>query len=69
MPISDKNMQSWFNMDLLLLEYDLGPRTKPLSNGPDARAQGANCFERGNYCIVELKEKQRSLAKILNGNL
>ena len=58
-PISDKNMQSWFNMDLAIMlgEDDLGPRTKPLSNGPDARTQGANCFERGKLLYSRAKGK------------
>jgi len=34
-------------LTILLGDQDLGPRTKPLSNGPEARAQGPNVFTRG----------------------
>ena len=62
-PISDKNIKSWVNMDLAIIlgEDDLGPRTKPLSNGPDARAQGPNCYERGRLLYNETKRKAEEL--------
>ncbi|MEM7515699.1 MAG: alpha/beta hydrolase [Planctomycetota bacterium] len=39
----------WFNRPLTILlgERDTGPRTKPLSNGPLARAQGPSVYARG----------------------
>ena len=47
--ISDRQIRSWVNQDLAIVlgEDDIGPRTKPLSNGTEARAQGPNCLERG----------------------
>ncbi len=62
-PISDKNIKSWVNMDLAIIlgEDDLGPRTKPLSNGPDARAQGPNCLARGKLLYNETKRKAEEL--------
>ena len=62
-PISDKNIKSWVNMDLAIIlgEDDLGPRTKPLSNGPDARAQGPNCLARGKLLYNETKRKAKEL--------
>ena len=62
-PVSDKNINSWVSMDLAIIlgEDDLGPRTKPLSNGPDARAQGANCLVRGRLLYNETKRKAEEL--------
>ena len=62
-PISDKNIKSWVNMDLAIIlgEDDLGPRTKPLSNGPNARAQGPNCLARGKLLYNETKRKAEEL--------
>ena len=62
-PISDKNIYSWVSMDLAIIlgEDDLGPRTKPLSNGPDARAQGPNCLARGKLLYNETKRKAEEL--------
>ena len=62
-PISDKNIKSWVSMDLAIIlgEDDLGPRTKPLSNGPDAKAQGPNCLERGRLLYNETKRKAEEL--------
>ena len=62
-PISDKNIYSWVSMDLAIIlgEDDLGPRTKPLSNGPDAKAQGPNCLERGRLLYNETKRKAEEL--------
>ena len=62
-PISDKNIYSWVSMDLAIIlgEDDLGPRTKPLSDGPDARAQGPNCLARGKLLYNETKRKAEEL--------
>ena len=62
-PVSDKNINSWVSMDLAIIlgEDDLGPRTKPLSNGPDARAQGPNCLARGKLLYNETKRKAEEL--------
>ena len=62
-PISDKNIKSWVNMDLAIVlgEDDLGPRTKPLSNGLEARAQGLNCLSRGKLLYNETKKKAEEI--------
>ena len=48
-PIDDAAILRWTQAPLTLMlgALDLGPRTKPLSNGPDARRQGLNVFTRG----------------------
>ena len=48
-PIKKKDAKRWFkkNLAIILGEEDLGPRTKPLSNGAMANVQGSNCLERG----------------------
>jgi hypothetical protein len=46
---SDDELRDWFSKPLVMLlgDRDIGPRTKPLSNGPKARRQGPNVFSRG----------------------
>ena len=56
-------------MAILLGEDDLGPRTKPLSNGQMARAQGPNCFERGKLLYSETKIKAKELGFDFNWEL
>ena len=70
-PHSDKNIKSWMNknMALLLGEDDLGPRTKPLSNGQMARAQGPNCLERGKLLYSETKIKAKEFGFDFNWEL
>ena len=54
-PTKKLNIKSWFNqsMAIVLGENDLDPRTKPLSNGPMAKAQGPNCLTRGKLLFKE----------------
>ena len=70
-PHSDKNIKSWMNknMAILLGEDDLGPRTKPLSNGQMARAQGPNCLERGKLLYSETKIKAKEFGFDFNWEL
>ena len=70
-PNSDKNIKSWMNKDMAILlgEDDLGPRTKPLSNGQMARAQGANCLERGKLLYSATKIKAKELGFDFNWEL
>ena len=48
-PINEQNLVNWFDasMAIVLGENDIGPRTKPLSNGIQANLQGPNCLSRG----------------------
>ena len=48
-PLPERAVQRWLAapMVLLLGDRDLAPRTRPLSNGPLARAQGPHVFARG----------------------
>ena len=57
--VSDSMIKKWFNSGLAIFlgAYDTGPRTKPLSNGPMARAQGPNCLSRGRLLYNEAKEE------------
>ena len=50
-PIKNSDIKNWLNHNLAIMlgEEDLGPRTKPLSNGARANAQGSNCLERGKF--------------------
>ena len=70
-PNSDKNIKSWVNKDLAILlgEDDLGPRTKPLSNGKMAREQGPNCLERGKLLYSSAKTKAEELGFDFNWDL
>ena len=70
-PNSDKNIKSWMNKDMAILlgEDDLGPRTKPLSNGQMARAQGPNCLERGKLLYSETKLKAKEFGFDFNWEL
>ena len=62
-PNSDKDIKSWVNekMAILLGEDDLGPRTKPLSNGQMAREQGPNCLERGKLLYSSVNSEAKAL--------
>ena len=70
-PNSDKDIKSWLNKDMAILlgEGDLGPRTKPLSNGQMARAQGPNCLERGKLLYSTAKTKAEELDLDFNWEL
>ena len=62
-PLPDENIKSWLTkkMAIVLGEDDLGPRTKTLSNGPEAREQGPNCLSRGKLLYSETKRKAEEL--------
>ena len=70
-PLMNLNVKSWFNknMGLVLGENDLGPRTKPLSNGPIAKAQGPNCLTRGKLLFKKAKVMTNKLKTHLNWEL
>ena len=59
LPIKKTMVNEWLGKDLAIFlgEDDIGPRTKLLSNGPRARAQGANCLSRGKKLYREAKEE------------
>ena len=65
------NVKSWFhkNMGIVLGENDLGPRTKPLSNGPIANSQGPNCLSRGKLLFEKAKFMTNELKTSLNWEL
>ena len=70
-PYLDKNLKHWVNknMAIILGEDDLGPRTKPLSNGQMARDQGPNCLERGKLLYNKTKTKAEELGLDFNWEL
>ena len=57
--IKKATINEWLGKDLAIFlgEDDTGPRTKPLSNGPRARAQGPNCLSRGKKLYREAKKE------------
>ena len=59
LPINKTIINEWLGKDLAIFlgEDDIEPRTKPLSNGPRARAQGPNCLSRGKKLYSEAKEE------------
>jgi len=61
--VSDKNIKTWlrYHMAIVLGEEDLGPRTKPLSNGTMAREQGPNCLTRGELLYEKALKKAEEL--------
>ncbi len=60
-PIEKKSIKKWFKKKLAIVlgEEDLGPRTKPLSNGAMANVQGENCYERGNLLFSAVKQESK----------
>ena len=62
-PINDGMIKLWLQRDLAIVLglEDLGPRTKPLSNGLMARSQGSNCLERGKLLHHRAEEKSKDL--------
>ena len=70
-PLKILNVKSWFhkNMGIVLGENDLGPRTKPLSNGPIANTQGPNCLTRGKLLFEKAKFMTNELKTSLNWEL
>lgn len=71
LPIFDKQLESWMKKDLAIIlgEDDIGPRTKPLSNGTKARAQGPNCLERGKLLFNETKRMADKMNEDFNWEL
>jgi len=59
LPIKKNMINEWLGKDLAVFlgADDVGPRTKPLSNGPRARAQGVNCLSRGKRLYREAKKE------------
>ena len=62
-PIKKAHMRSWFksNLAIILGGNDLGPRTKPLSNGPMALEQGPNCLTRGKLLYKSARKRAKDL--------
>lgn len=69
--VSDSMIKKWFNSGLAIFlgAYDTGPRTKPLSNGPMAKAQGPNCLSRGRLLYNEAKEEAKKRKSNFNWDL
>lgn len=60
-PINSTMVNQWLENKLAIFlgADDTGPRTKPLSNGTRARAQGANCLSRGKRLYKEAKKEAK----------
>ena len=60
-PINSTMVNQWLenNLAIFLGADDTGPRTKPLSNGTRARAQGSNCLSRGKRLYKEAKKEAK----------
>ncbi len=69
--ISKKDLQAWLAKDLTIMlgELDIGPRTKPLSNGPIARQQGPSVYARGLKFFATALEAANLLDMKLNWHL
>ena len=71
-PIKNTMINQWLEKDMAIFlgADDTGPRTKPLSNGPQARAQGPNCLSRGKrlfrYAKKEAKKREIEFGWSLN---
>ena len=61
-PINRTVVNQWLENKLanFLGADDTGPRAKPLSNGPRARAQGPNCLSRGKRLFRQAKKEARA---------
>tara|TARA_B100000886_G_scaffold340087_1_gene307848 strand:- start:850 stop:1722 length:873 start_codon:yes stop_codon:yes gene_type:complete len=70
-PIKKRDIKPWFkhNLAIVLGEDDLGPRTKPLSNGAMANVQGVNCFERGQLLFSAAEQASKSIRAKFNWKL
>ena len=70
-PAKKKHLSMWFKreMAIVLGEDDLGPRTKPLSNGEQARKQGPNCLTRGKLLHEVASKKATDLASLFKWDL
>ena len=67
-PVNKKHLKLWLkkNMAIVLGSEDLGPRTKPLSNGLLARKQGPNCLSRGKLLFETAGKKAIELSSAFN---
>ena len=61
--LSREDLARWFATPLTILlgAEDLQPRTKPLSNGPQARAQGPHVFARGQKLFAHARAHAQAL--------
>mgnify|MGYP000051797311 FL=1 len=60
-PINDRMIGQWLEkkMAIVLGADDTGPRSKPLSNGPQAKRQGPSCLSRGKRLFREAKKEAK----------
>jgi hypothetical protein len=60
-PINNTMISAWLEkkMAIILGADDTGPRSKPLSNGLQARRQGPNCLSRGKKLFREAKKEAK----------
>ena len=70
-PLKKRDIKPWFKHSLAIIlgEDDLGPRTKPLSNGAMANVQGSNCFERGQLLFSAAKQESKKARTKFNWKL
>ena len=61
-PINRTMVNQWLENKLAIFlgAEDTGPRAKPLSNGPRARAQGPNCLSRGKRLFRQAKKEAKA---------
>ena len=61
-PINRTMVNQWLENKLAIFlgADDTGPRAKPLSNGPRARAQGPNCLSRGKRLFRQAKKEAKA---------
>jgi hypothetical protein len=61
-PLAEGAVANWFNRKLVILlgDRDLGPRRKPLSNGPRARLQGPHVYARGQKLFRAARTRART---------
>jgi len=60
-PINYTMISQWLEKDMAIVlgADDTGPRTKPLSSGSRARAQGPNCLSRGKRLFRDAKKEAK----------
>ena len=70
-PLAKRALERWFGSKLIVMlgEQDLGPRTKALSNGRDARKQGSSCFTRGQRFFEVAQKKAKKVGATLEWQL
>ena len=61
-PINRTMVNQWLENKLAIFlgADDTGPRAKPLSNGPRARAQGPSCLSRGKRLFRQAKKEAKA---------